>query len=80
MMILVVDAVQGIQTQTAECIVIGQILMEDLIVVINKIDLLGPAGPAREKKCAFSSLLLIDDGPELVDSIYNTLSPPGLKR
>ena len=50
MMILVVDAVQGIQTQTAECIVIGQILTEDLIVVINKIDLLGPAGPARDKR------------------------------
>jgi selenocysteine-specific elongation factor len=39
-MILVIDAVKGFQTQTAECIVIGEILAKSLIVVINKIDLL----------------------------------------
>uniref|UniRef100_A0A1A9X4Z9 Tr-type G domain-containing protein n=1 Tax=Glossina brevipalpis TaxID=37001 RepID=A0A1A9X4Z9_9MUSC len=40
MMLLVIDAQKGIQTQTAECIVIGGILQRKLVVVINKIDLL----------------------------------------
>ncbi len=38
-MVLVIDAQKGIQTQTAECIVIGEITCERLVVVINKIDL-----------------------------------------
>jgi small GTP-binding protein len=40
MMILVVDANKGIQTQTAECIVIGEITTDKLIIVLNKCDLL----------------------------------------
>ncbi|XP_055858987.1 selenocysteine-specific elongation factor [Episyrphus balteatus] len=40
LMILVIDAQKGIQTQTAECIVIGEILQKKLIVVINKIDMI----------------------------------------
>jgi len=40
MMILVVDVTKGMQTQTAECLVIGQILCEKMIVVLNKADLL----------------------------------------
>ncbi|XP_073848081.1 eukaryotic translation elongation factor, selenocysteine-specific [Musca autumnalis] len=47
MMILVIDAQKGIQTQTAECIVIGELLKRKLIVVINKIDML-EAGAKRE--------------------------------
>lgn len=38
--VLVVDVTKGIQTQTAECLVIGEILCGDLVVVLNKIDLL----------------------------------------
>ncbi|KAJ8601465.1 hypothetical protein CTAYLR_005707 [Chrysophaeum taylorii] len=38
MMLLVVDCVKGIQTQTAECLVIGEITTDDLVVVLNKID------------------------------------------
>ncbi|KAL7635854.1 UNVERIFIED_CONTAM: hypothetical protein RMT77_013671 [Armadillidium vulgare] len=38
-MILVIDIVKGIQTQTAECLIIGEILCKDMIVVLNKIDL-----------------------------------------
>ncbi|XP_001362069.1 selenocysteine-specific elongation factor [Drosophila persimilis] len=38
LMLLVVDAQKGIQTQTAECLVIGELLQKKLIVVINKID------------------------------------------
>ena len=40
LMMLVVDVTKGIQTQTAECLVIGEILCEKMIVVLNKIDLL----------------------------------------
>ena len=42
MMILVIDITKGIQTQTAECIVIGEICCapEDVVIVLNKIDLI----------------------------------------
>jgi len=40
MMLLVVDVVKGVQTQTAECLVIGEILCDRMIVVLNKVDLL----------------------------------------
>lgn len=39
MMMLVVDVTKGVQTQTAECLVIGEILCEKMVVVLNKIDL-----------------------------------------
>ena len=37
LMILVIDVTKGIQTQTAECIVIGEITTDKMIVVLNKI-------------------------------------------
>lgn len=37
-MILVVDIQKGIETQTAECLVIGEITRKPLLVVLNKID------------------------------------------
>lgn len=40
MIILVVDANKGIQTQTAECIVIGEITTDNIIIALNKIDML----------------------------------------
>eukprot|EP01138_Halocafeteria_seosinensis_P001468 gb/GECG01001504.1/.p1 GENE.gb/GECG01001504.1/~~gb/GECG01001504.1/.p1 ORF type:complete len:546 (+),score=63.97 gb/GECG01001504.1/:1-1638(+) len=40
MMLLVVDITKGIQTQTAECLVIGEIVTDHMIVVLNKVDLL----------------------------------------
>ena len=40
MMLLVVDIVKGMQTQTAECLVIGEILCEKMVVVLNKVDLI----------------------------------------
>lgn len=39
-MALVIDATKGVQTQTAECIVIGEILQPRRIVVLNKCDAL----------------------------------------
>lgn len=40
MMLLVVDVTKGMQTQTAECLVIGEIMCRNMVVVLNKIDLL----------------------------------------
>ena len=40
MMMLVVDVTKGMQTQTAECLIIGEILCDKMIVVLNKIDVL----------------------------------------
>ncbi|CAF0883450.1 unnamed protein product, partial [Didymodactylos carnosus] len=40
MMLLVIDIVKGIQTQTAECLVIGEITCDKMLVVLNKIDLI----------------------------------------
>jgi selenocysteine-specific elongation factor len=48
MMILVVDINKGIQTQTAECLVIGEITTENLILVLNKVDLI-PIEDREEK-------------------------------
>lgn len=45
---LVIDITKGIQTQTAECIVIGEITTKSLVVVLNKVDMI-PA-ENREKK------------------------------
>ncbi len=45
MMILVIDVTKGIQTQTSECIIIGEILAKKLLVVLNKIDLI----PEKER-------------------------------
>ncbi len=44
LMLLVIDVTKGIQTQTAECLVIGEILTDRMIVVLNKTDLLSPPG------------------------------------
>jgi len=40
MMMLVVDITKGIQPQTAECLVIGELTTEHLLVVLNKVDLI----------------------------------------
>lgn len=41
--ILVVDAQKGFQVQTAECLVIAEIVTSKLIVVVNKMDMIEPA-------------------------------------
>lgn len=42
LMLLVIDATNGIQTQTAECLLVGNALLESrpLLVILNKIDLI----------------------------------------
>lgn len=42
LMLLIVDVNKGFQTQTAECLIIGELTCEALVVVLNKIDLLPP--------------------------------------
>ena len=37
---LVVDVTKGMQTQTAECLVIGQITSDRMLIVMNKTDML----------------------------------------
>ncbi|KRX02832.1 Translation protein, beta-barrel domain [Pseudocohnilembus persalinus] len=39
-MFLVIDVNKGIQTQTAECLVIGELLINKMIVILNKIDMI----------------------------------------
>ena len=46
LMVLVVDINKGIQTQTAECLVIGEIICDKMLVVLNKIDLI----PEKKQK------------------------------
>lgn len=41
-MLLVVDVNKGFQTQTAECLVIGELTCEALVVVLTKTDLIPP--------------------------------------
>ncbi|KAL5479988.1 hypothetical protein EMCRGX_G023601 [Ephydatia muelleri] len=43
LMLLVVDVTKGIQTQTAECLVIGEITCDHMIVVLNKTDFVEPS-------------------------------------
>ena len=40
LMFLVIDINKGIQTQTAECIIIAEMFINKLIVVLNKVDCL----------------------------------------
>eukprot|EP00095_Tigriopus_kingsejongensis_P007630 maker-scaffold995_size72343-snap-gene-0.24 protein:Tk07630 transcript:maker-scaffold995_size72343-snap-gene-0.24-mRNA-1 annotation:"selenocysteine-specific elongation factor" len=42
MMMLVIDVNKGIQTQTAECLVIGEITCPKMLIVLNKVDLIDP--------------------------------------
>lgn len=52
-MILVVDITKGIQTQTAECLVIGEILCPRIVVVLNKVDQL----PENKKEVMIEKVL-----------------------
>ncbi|KAL0044347.1 hypothetical protein WJX82_001339 [Trebouxia sp. C0006] len=47
MMLLVVDITRGIQTQTAECLVVGELATKDMVVVLNKVDQLPEEGRSK---------------------------------
>ncbi|KAM7422494.1 hypothetical protein PAMA_010506 [Pampus argenteus] len=52
LMMLVVDVVKGVQTQTAECLLIGELTCPRMVVVLNKIDLL----PANKRQSAIEKM------------------------
>lgn len=52
LIVLVIDGTKGIQAQTAECLIIAEIMTERLVFVINKIDL----WPERERSNKFESI------------------------
>lgn len=52
LMMLVVDVVKGIQTQTAECLLIGELTCPRMVVVLNKTDLL----PANKRESAIEKM------------------------
>ena len=53
LMILVVDIVKGMQTQTAECLVIGEITCSKMMVVLNKVDLI----PESKRESAIQKMV-----------------------
>ena len=57
LMVLVVDINKGIQTQTAECLVIGEIICDKMLVVLNKVDLVPEA--KRKVRAAIFCLLIV---------------------
>ncbi|TRY55006.1 hypothetical protein DNTS_020747 [Danionella cerebrum] len=52
LMMLVVDVVKGMQTQTAECLLIGQLTCSRMIVILNKTDLL----PSDKRQTAIDKM------------------------
>ncbi|CAJ1023378.1 Elongation factor Tu GTP binding domain/50S ribosome-binding GTPase, putative [Leishmania shawi] len=44
-MVLVIDATKGMQAQTAECLVLGEVMAKPLVVVLNKVDAVQGATP-----------------------------------
>jgi selenocysteine-specific elongation factor len=47
-MVLVIDATKGVQAQTAECLVLGEVLAKPLVVALNKVDAVQGATPAAK--------------------------------
>ncbi|KAG9483949.1 hypothetical protein GDO78_009714 [Eleutherodactylus coqui] len=52
LMMLVIDVTKGMQTQSAECLVIGQIACNKMVVVLNKVDLL----PENKRQAAIERM------------------------
>nr|XP_015203752.1 PREDICTED: selenocysteine-specific elongation factor isoform X2 [Lepisosteus oculatus] len=52
LMMLVVDVTKGVQTQTAECLVIGEMTCPRMVVVLNKTDLL----PAAKRQATIDKM------------------------
>ncbi|KAJ8370555.1 hypothetical protein SKAU_G00105830 [Synaphobranchus kaupii] len=52
LMMLVVDVVKGVQTQTAECLLIGELTCPRMVVILNKTDLL----PAAKRQAAIDKM------------------------
>lgn len=65
-MLLIVDITKGFQTQTAECLIIAEIMQKPIMIVMNKVDLI----PKKNRqstidKVYFIYLFLSDDQIDL---------------
>ncbi|VDK43407.1 unnamed protein product [Taenia asiatica] len=59
LMLLVVDINKGFQTQTAECLVIGELTCDAMVVVLNKVDLI-PSDQRDEKVAKVGAILFCE--------------------
>jgi len=48
LMVLVIDIVKGIQVQTTECLIFGEILADKMVVALNKIDMIKKENREKE--------------------------------
>lgn len=57
MMMLVIDITKGMQTQTAECLIIGEITCPKMIVILNKIDMV----PEQKRQLTVHKVCIVID-------------------
>ncbi len=56
LMVLVIDVVKGIQVQTTECLILGEILSDKMVVALNKIDMINKANREKDLENKISKL------------------------
>jgi len=56
LMVLVIDIVKGIQVQTTECLILGEILADKMVVALNKIDMINKANREKDIESKISKL------------------------
>lgn len=56
LIVLVIDIVKGIQVQTTECLILGEILVDKMVVALNKIDMLGKENREKELEMKIAKL------------------------
>lgn len=56
LMVLVIDIVKGIQVQTTECLILGEILADKMVVALNKIDMIDKANREKDISLKISKL------------------------
>ncbi|GJP34601.1 hypothetical protein CLOM_g19027 [Closterium sp. NIES-68] len=78
LMLLVVDVTKGIQTQTAECLVVGEVSpTKEMVVVLNKTDLLPAATKQVQIDKTRKRLKATLKGTKFADAaIVTTAAPP----
>ena len=72
--ILVVDSTKGIQAQTAECIILAELLSARAIVILNKIDLFPEATRLKQTRKAGRAVLDALKLTKLADSVLCPVS------
>ena len=72
LMVLVIDCVKGIQTQTTECLILGEILSDELVVAFNKVDLILNANITTTNKKEDNEKVLESKVNKLKQAFSNT--------